>query len=110
MVENDLSEFPNPFTGLTAPCNAGTQAMDGYPDATSVAGSADKQTDPNTPAGTYDPGDKDGYTLFAHDITGNNSQTTTVNYTNFNKTTHCYTADANGTVHQYDLAGVEQFN
>ena len=53
-------------------------------------------------------GDLNGYLLYGHDITADNAQVALVNYVNFNKTTTCYTIDANGTVHQYDTAGVEQ--
>ncbi len=46
-------------------------------------------------------GDKDGFLLFGHDITGGDNQTALVNYINFDNTTHCYAIDTNGTVHQY---------
>ena len=111
LVENDISDIPNPVfetSGGTSPCTRDTQAMDAYPDSTSVAGSADKLTDPDGDA--YAAADGDGYLLFGHDITGLGTTTGTVNYVNFNVTTHCYTIDANGTVHQYSTAGTEQLD
>ena len=111
MVENNLAGIPNPYAGPDAPCNTGTQDMTAYPDTASVAGSADKLADPGgtTYEDLADPlGDKDGYLLFGHDITGSDAQTALVNYINFDNTTHCYTIDTNGTVHQYILDGTEQ--
>ncbi len=113
MVENNLSAIPSPVSANTAPCTTGTQAMDAYPDDASVVATADKTNDPNGNAYTdgVDPlGDLDGYLLFGHDIIGDNAQagSTLVNYINFNNTTHCYTIDANGTVHQYLVDGTEQ--
>ena len=110
MTENNLSSIPTPAAANTAPCVAGTQAMDAYPDSGSVPASAQKTNDPSGNAYTdgIDPaGDKDGYLLFGHDITGNNAQTALVNYINFDNTTYCYTIDANGTVHQYLVDGTE---
>ena len=110
MVENNLSSIPTPVTADTSPCTTGTQDMKAYPDTASVAGSADKLNDP---AGDLfqdgiDPaGDKNGFLMFGHDILADNLQAASgtpgpeVNYINFDNTTHCYTIDANGTVHQY---------
>ena len=111
MVENNLASIPTPATADTAPCTVGTQDMTAYPDTASVAGSSEKLADPGgvTYVDLADPiGDLNGYLLFGHDITGGDNQTALVNYINFDNTTHCYTIDDNGTVHQYDLAGVEQ--
>ena len=113
MVENALSAIPVPVSANTAPCTTGTQALSAFPDTASVAGSADKLNDP---AGVLyidgvDPaGDLNGYLLYGHDITADNAQAALVNYVNFNKTTNCYTIDSNGTVHQYNLVGVEQLS
>ena len=103
MVENNLSAIPNPVTADTAPCTTGTQDMTAYPDDSSVP-ETDKVNDPLGTAYTngVDPlGDADGFLLFGHDITGDDDPAAVVNYINFNNTTHCYTIDANGTVHQY---------
>ncbi len=110
MTENNLSSIPTPASANTAPCTTGTQDMNAYPDSASVPESAEKTNDPTGTAYTdgVDPlGDKDGYLLFGHDITGNDSQAALVNYINFDNTTFCYTIDANGTVHQYLTDGTE---
>ena len=111
MVENNLSAIPNRVIAATSPCLVGTQDMTAYPDTASIAGSADKLSDPA--GGTYldgiDPaGDKNGFLMFGHDILADNLNAASVptagpevNYINFNNTTHCYSIDANGTVHQY---------
>ena len=110
MVENNLANIPTPVTANTSPCLVGTQDMTAYPDTASAVGSADKLNDPaGDPytAGTDPDDDKDGYLMFGHDILADNKQAASaspgpeVNYINFNNTTHCYTIDANGTVHQY---------
>ena len=107
MVENNLSALPNPVSANTSPCVTGTKDMNAYPDSASNAGGADKTNDPN--ANAYGANDKDGYLLFGHDIIGNNVlDTNLVNYINFDNTTFCYTIVANGTVRQYNEAGVEQ--
>ena len=110
MVENNLSRIPNPVSANTAPCATGTQDMAAYPDTASTVATADKLNDPseNAYSDGVDPlGDLDGYVLFGHDITGDNAQSALVNYINFDNTTYCYTVDTHGTVHQYDLAGLE---
>ena len=80
--------------------------MGAYPDTTSNAGGADKQTDPNNVA--YTSTDGDGYLLLGHDITGGDGPTAVVIFLNFKEATYCYTIDANGTVHQYLEDGTEQ--
>ena len=110
MVENNLSAIPTPVTADTSPCLKGTQDMTAYPDTASVAGSADKLNDPAGDLyidGIEPAGDKNGFLMFGHDILADNLQAASgtpgpeVNYINFDNTTHCYTIDANGTVHQY---------
>ena len=104
MTENGLVNIPNPVSANAAPCTKGTQNMSAFPDTASVAGSADKKTDTNGTA--YTGTDKDGYLLFGHDITGDNSQATLVNYINFDKTRHwCYTVTGDGTVRVYTVDG-----
>jgi type IV pilus assembly protein PilA len=110
MVENNLASIPTPYASDDAPCTTGTQDMNVWPDSGSVVATADKTNDPSGTAYTdgVDPlGDKDGFVLFGHDITADNDQATLVNYINFDTTTSCYTIASNGTVRQYDLAGVE---
>ena len=106
MVENNLPGIPNPVSANTLPCTTGTQDMTAFPDTASIVGSADKTNDP---AGTaFAAGEKNGFILFGHDILADNAITTVVNYINFDNTTHCYTIEANGTVHQYLEDGTEQ--
>ena len=112
MTENNLSSIPTVVTADTAPCTTGTQDMTAYPDDSSVPEAA-KVLDPSGTAYTngVDPlGDADGYLLFGHDITADNDPAAVVNYINFNITTHCYTIDTNGTVHQYLTDGTEQLD
>ena len=110
MTENNLSSIPTRVTADTLPCTTGTQDMTAFPDTASVAGSANKLNDPAGDAyvSAIDPeDDKDGYLLFGHDPLADGVQAASaapgpeVNYINFNNTTHCYTIDTNGTVHQY---------
>ena len=109
MVENNLAGIPNPYAGPDAPCTTGTQDMTLYPDSTSDDAPTDKVNDPGTgTAYNFVAGDLPGYLLFGHDITADSAGTAVVNYINFNVTTFCYTIDLNGTVHQWDTAGVEQ--
>ncbi len=97
MVDNQLSTLPNPVA-------VATSNMALFPDATSVAASADKLTDPEG----YDyevTTDKNGYLLFSHDITGGaaadpNPNQGDVNYLATVTTKGTYTVDASGTVDQ----------
>ena len=107
MVENGLSTIPIPYATNDAPCTTGTQDLTKYPDATSTLASKEAQL---SPAVAFAVGDKLGYTLYAHDMTGGGVAGPDVNYVNFNKSKYCYTADLNGTVHQWDTAGVEQLD
>ncbi|MSQ21912.1 MAG: hypothetical protein EXR53_01210 [Dehalococcoidia bacterium] len=67
MVGNGLSVIPVRYAGNDAPCVTGTQNMTKYPDATSTL--AHKQAQLGvSPA--FAVGDKLGYTLYAHDMTG----------------------------------------
>lgn len=91
MIDNGLSTLPNPVT-------VATNDMSAFPDATSVAGSADKQTDSN--GNSYTASDKNGYILYQHDITTDNAQTGLVNYITVRYTKGTYTVDAYGTVTQ----------
>ncbi len=93
MTDNNLPVLPNPVDTTR------TNNMAAFPDATSVAGSADKLTDHS--AVTYVATDKDGYLLYQHDIIADGAQTGLVNYVAANTTSKWYTVDAQGTVVQY---------
>ena len=90
MVDNNLSHLPNPVT-------IATNDMSAFPDA-SLCG-IDKISDPN--GNTYTFGqDKDGYILYAHDITGDADSTAVVNYLTTRYSKGTYIVDASGTVTQ----------
>jgi prepilin-type N-terminal cleavage/methylation domain-containing protein len=94
MVDNQLSTLPAGFVGtaLTA-----TDNMSLFPHPTAVAGTA-KKYDPN--GDTYTASDKNGYILYGHDITADNSTTPTVNYVVTEITKGTYYVDSSGTVTQ----------
>ena len=90
MVDNELSELPNPVT-------VATHDMSAFPD-TSICG-IDKIQDTN--GNLYVRGeDMNGYFLYQHDITGDGAQTGLVNYLASQYTTGTYTVDKVGTVTQ----------
>ena len=92
MVDNQLSELPNPVLEANA-----TDNMSVFPDA-SVCGTH-KLNDPD--GNIYINGiDKDGYILYQHDIAADNSTATTVNYVASEQTKGTYYVDASGTVTQ----------
>ena len=91
MTDNGLSELPNPV-------GTATDNMSLYPDVASVAGSADKLTDPD--GDTYTASDQNGYILYQHDLAADNSTAATVNYVATEQTKGTYTVDAYGTVTQ----------
>ena len=103
MVDNQLSELPNPVTVATNwmgddPDTAGLQ---GFPDLSVCAAVGGKITDPDGELyvdGADPAGDKDGYLLYGHDITGGDDQTTLVNYLATDTTKGTYTVDASGTI------------
>jgi len=98
MVDNQLSTLPNPVD-TTATSNMGA-----FPDATSVAGSANKLTDPNGYTYAAPPTDLNGYILFQHDIYADpdpdTDNTSLVNYVATQTTKGTYTVTADGTVNQ----------
>lgn len=106
MVDNSLTDIPNPVasTGV-APCTTGKQAMNAFPDSTSVGGTADKLADPS--GDTYNASDKDGYLLYTHDILADGAATTTVNYLASGSTAYCYSVVADGSVTQYSTDGTQ---
>ena len=94
MVANELPT-------LTNPVGVATDDMAAFPD-TSVC-EVDKVNDPGGTAyvDLVDPlGDKDGYILFGHDITGGDAQTDLVNYLQTATTQGTYTVNSAGTVVQ----------
>ena len=93
MVDNQLSTLPHPVTSATA-------NMSEFPDNTSAVTVAGEKV--NDPDGTaYEAGDKDGFILYQHDITADNSDNTSlVNYVATELTKGTYTVDASGTVTQ----------
>ncbi len=92
MVDNGLSKLPNPATSPT-------NDMSVFPDSSSWAGSANKLNDPVGNAYHF-LRDNDGYVLYQHDITGDSSNTSLVNYIAGRYTKGTYTVDAAGTVTQ----------
>jgi len=90
MVDNQLSELPNPV-------GAATDNMSLFPDSTSAV-TVDKVNDPDGTA--YAAGDKNGFILYQHDITADGAANTTVNYVATEQTKGTYTVDASGTVTQ----------
>ena len=114
MVDNGISALPNPSalakTKGTGGCDTGTTLMTEFPDLLSAVASKDKLTDPN--GGTYlageDPlGDKDGYILFDHDIVAGDDQVLLVNYMSLSSSSLCYQTTADGTITQFDSAGMQ---
>ena len=90
MVDNEITHLPNPVA-------VATNDMGVFPDNTSVCG-VDKINDTNGNA--YQTGDKDGYILYQHDMTADNTQSNLVNYVAMQYTQGTYTVDADGTVTQ----------
>ncbi len=99
MSDNALSSLPNPVN-----IAGSVQNMAAFPDGTSVAGSADKLTDPN--GNPYRAGDLAGYTLFGHDIAGDGAAIGLVNYVAPGTTTYFYVIARDGSIGQYDSTGV----
>ncbi len=106
MEDNGLTEIPNPmsfargvaanFTGDNPATNA---TVEGFPDITTTA--AEKGYSGNATI-------RAGYVLYQHDkiSTDNTTQFTTVSYIGKLTTKYCYTAEADGTVRQFDKANV----
>jgi len=98
MVDNNLPALPTPITTRT-------NNMAAFPDTGSVAGTAKKLTDPDGFAYSAANGDKNGYILFGHDVSGNgtpaNGSQTNVNYVATNQTAYWYTVDKLGQVTQH---------
>ena len=101
MVDNALSTLPVPVG------SPGTANMNAFPDATSVAGSANKLNDPDgDPYASGAGNDLDGYVLYQHDVIGDSANTSLVNYVATQYTKGTYSVTADGTVNQ-ELTGYE---
>ena len=95
MIDNDLETLPNPVGVATADMSA-------FPDSTSAC-EVDKLNDifGNAYTDGVDPlGDLDGFVLFGHDMTGDDDQSTLVNYVAIQTATGTYTVTATGQVTQ----------
>ncbi len=106
MVDNQLSELPSGYVDDSGV--AATDNMSLFPHATAVVVTV-KINDPTGDAyveGVDPLGDKAGYILYQHDITGDNGQTGLVNYVAQELTKGTYYVDASGTVFQ-DTTGYE---
>jgi prepilin-type N-terminal cleavage/methylation domain-containing protein len=100
MVDNQLSELPTGYVNDSGVPS--TDNMSLFPHGTAVVVTV-KIKDPNGNAyveGVDPLGDKAGYILYQHDITGNDSQTALVNYVATGITKGTYYVDASGTVYQ----------
>jgi len=98
MVDNELQTLP---AGTFVTSGSETNDMGAFPSDAVCA--TDKLLDPDGTAYTVTT-DKDGYLLFAHDITADGFQTGLVNYVATQTTTYWYYVDASGTVTQEDDA------
>ncbi|MEE9201980.1 MAG: type II secretion system protein, partial [Dehalococcoidia bacterium] len=84
MTDTNLSTRPTPVT-------VGTTDMAAFPDATSVAGSADKLLDPD--GATYVALDGNGYLLFGHDSLAEGAAVVLTNYVPTQTASCNYTVD-----------------
>jgi len=102
MVDNNLSTIPAVVSANTAPCTTGTQLMSAFPDSSTLAAA-------KVPflGGTAGAADLVGFILFGHDITMDNAATGLVNYTSSGTANQCYKVTLDGTVTQYDEAGLK---
>ncbi len=102
MVDNGLATLPNPrATAGVGSCKTGTQDMTTYPDDSTLDEKA------TAVGGSWSNLDVVGFVLSGHDTVGNGGATPITNYVETATASSCYTADAQGTVIQYDTAGVQ---
>ena len=94
MVDNQLSTLPAGFVSTPA---AATANMSLYPHPTAACTTV-KITDPE--GVDYTASDKDGYILFGHDVSADNTTTPVVNYVASEIAKGTYYVDASGTVTQ----------
>jgi prepilin-type N-terminal cleavage/methylation domain-containing protein len=105
MVDNSLASLPNPVTARTNNMSAFPDAISNNNDGPDPDSKGDKVADPNGNLYSFGAGqDRPGYILYGHDITGNSSNTTLVNYVAIQTTSFWYTVDSTGTITQYDTA------
>ncbi|MBI4201342.1 MAG: hypothetical protein HY531_03510 [Chloroflexi bacterium] len=112
ITDNRISTIPKPVGSVRGgTCTDATNNMVAFPDSTSNVVNGGKVTDPSEKKYT-NPGDKTGYTLFGHDIEGNNTQVTTalINYVNRATIQFYYTVESSGTVHQCASANGAEIN
>ncbi|MBI4334618.1 MAG: hypothetical protein HY673_25465 [Chloroflexi bacterium] len=83
--------------------------MAAYPDTTSEWTGTPGGKLKDTAGVAYAVGDKAGYLMYTHDRTGGGNQTSLLNYVSLKTTKYYYTADSDGTIHQYDKAGGTEF-
>jgi len=95
MVDNGLSELPSGYVDGTV--IAATDNMSLFPHSTAACGTV-QLTEPD--GDSYTASDKDGFILYQHDISADNSTATTVNYVATEATKGTYYVDAAGTVYQ----------
>jgi len=93
MTDNQLETLPHPILQANA-----TRDMGAFPDATSDWTIGGKITDIN--GDSFGAGDKEGYVLYQHDMTGDTDNSTLVNYVATQTTKGTYSIDAYGTVTQ----------
>ena len=108
MVDNGIASIPNLDNSAAGSCTTGTNRMSTWPDISSdwTGGvNGDKTTDPND--NSYAAGDKPGFLLYTHDITGDGYATSTVNYMTVGASAFCYTSTADGTITQYKKDGTQ---
>ncbi|MDP2731080.1 MAG: hypothetical protein Q8O55_11465, partial [Dehalococcoidales bacterium] len=88
-----------------------TQDMSAFPDTTSewTGTPGGKLTDTNTPTVAYVAGDVPGYLLYGHDRTGGGVAGPPVNYVSIKTGKYWYTADADGTLHQWSAVSGTEF-
>ena len=117
MTHNELFFIPNVVTANTPPCTVGTKVLTEFPDTDSDNGQGagndgGKDVDifgnPYTFTGPPSGRDKEGYVLYDHDAVGGDGQAELFNYLYPFEAVYCYTADRDGTVHQYLEDGTEQ--
>ncbi|MBL7119266.1 MAG: type II secretion system protein [Dehalococcoidia bacterium] len=109
VTENGLSQIPCPkdYSGGSA-YNDMRNFPDTHSDDTDGPDDdslSDKATDPSGNGYSY-PGDGDGYVLYGHDITGDGSGVSTVNYTRTMTTKYYYTCEEDGTLRQWSGSDV----
>ena len=94
MTDNQLDSLPTGFVGTPATATAN---MSLFPHPTAACGTV-KLLDPD--GNSYTASDKDGYILYGHDVTADNSTTLLYNYVASEMCKGTYYVDSLGTVTQ----------